>query len=54
MYSWLFDRGWWVFWDLGWLLLLPLIFTWIGLIYLLDWAFPKKKPGTWLTNRIGA
>ncbi len=26
----------------------------LGVIYLLDWLFPKKRLGTWFLNRIGA
>lgn len=44
--------GWWAY--VGWFILFPFIWVVIGLIYLLDWLFPKKRPGTWFLNRIGA
>jgi hypothetical protein len=45
---------WWAWWTLGWFTLLPFVFFGIGVIYLLDWLFPKKRLGTWFLDQIGA
>ncbi len=44
--------GW--FWQLGWLLIFPIVVLFAGLIYLLDWISGSRRWGTWILNRIGA
>lgn len=43
---------WWA--QIGWFFLLFGVVIVIGILYLLDWLFPNKRPGTWFLNRIGA
>lgn len=44
--------GWWA--HIGWFILCFPLAILIGLLYVLDWLFPNKRPGTWFLNRIGA